>query len=244
MNGGARAARALWLGWWSAMRRYHRFEVRNLEAVERGGAALIVGYHGRPVARDLCMLQTLIYERTGALPYAVMHATYETTPVLRWLIEGGGFVTGDGSQMENLVKGGTKIMVTPGGTREGCRSFRHRYRVDWGGRLGYLRLALKYKLPILPTASSGVDDTYIGLNDGYAWGKRLRIPGRMPAWIGVGPLGLWPLSPPYPVKITLHVGAPIDFSDDKVDPNDRQALLALHARVTGAVQSLLDEARA
>ena len=77
---------------------------------------------------------------------------------------------------------------------EGTRSFRERYKVKWGDRRGYLKLALKYKIPIIPTGGTGVDDTYIGLNDGYAWGKRLGLPGNLPFWFAFG-VGPWPMCP-------------------------------------------------
>jgi 1-acyl-sn-glycerol-3-phosphate acyltransferase len=245
MSPGAAAARAAWYAYWDAMRRWHRFEVRGLERIERAGPSLVVGYHGRPIAHDLCMLQALLRERRGPEPRPVIHATFDRTPVLRWLVEGVGFVTGDDASLAAAIDRGDPIIATPGGTREGCRSHAHRYRVAWGERTGYLKIALKYRLPIVPTAASGVDDTYVGLNDGYAWGKRLGVPGRLPVWIGLGPLGLWPLSPPFPVKIVQHIGEPIDLArESPIDPTDRAALLALHRRVVDAVQSLLDQARA
>jgi 1-acyl-sn-glycerol-3-phosphate acyltransferase len=240
----AALARAAWFAYWDAMRRWHRFEVRGLDRLERAGRSLIVGYHGRPVAHDLCMLQALLRERGGLEPRPIIHEAFARTPVLRWLVEGVGFVTGDGEAMADAISRGDPVIVTPGGTREGCRSSRDRYRVEWGGRLGYLRLALKYGLPVVPTAAAGVDDTFFGVNDGYVWGKRLHAPAGLPLWLGLGPLGPWPLSPPFPVKITQHIGEPIDLEDGgKVDPADRAQLLVLHARVTGAVQSLLDRAR-
>jgi len=108
-----------------------------------------------------------------------------------------------------------------------------------------VRLALKYDMPIIPVGATGVDDTYIGLNDGYAWGKRLRVPARLPFWLGVGPLGLWPLSPPFPVKIRQRIGAPIDLQDGgPIDPTDREALLDCQRRVKSAVQDLIDGLRA
>lgn len=244
MTPGGRAARAAWFAYWDAMRVWHRFEVRGLEHVERGGPSLIVGYHGRPVAHDLCMLQALLRERRGPEPRPIIHATFDETPVLRWLVEGVGFVTGDGEPMRAALDRGDPIIVTPGGTREGCRSYLDRYRVEWGNRTGYLKLALKYGLPVIPTAASGIDDTYVGLNDGYTWGKRLGLPGRLPAWIGVGPLGIWPLSPPFPSKVVQHIGAPIDLlAEGPVNPADRAQMLSLHRRVVGAVQALLDRAR-
>lgn len=243
MKPGPAAARAAWFAYWDVMRAYHRFEVRGLPHLERAGACLLVGYHGRPIAHDLCMLQALLRRRGGPEPRPVIHGTFDAVPVLRWLVEGVGFVTGDDEGMAAAIRRGDPIIITPGGTREGCRSSRDRYRVEWGDRTGYVRLALKYRLPILPTAASGVDDTYLALNDGYETGKRLRVPGRLPLWLGLGPLGPWPLSPPFPVKIVQHIGAPIDLAaEGPIDPSDRPALLACHRRVTGAVQALLDRA--
>lgn len=239
---GGRAARALWLGYWNAMRRYHRYEVEGLAHVERAGPALIVGYHGRPVAHDLSMLMALLHERHGAMPHPVVHAAFDHNPVLRAVVEGMGGVTGDGDALRAALARGEKVIVTPGGTREGCRSVRHRYRVEWGGRLGYLRVALRHGLPIIPAAGAGVDDAFVGLNDGEALAKRVGV--GVPLWLGVGPLGLWPLSPPFPVKIRTLVGPPIDpTAGGPIDPADRGSLRALDARVRAAVQGLLDRGR-
>ncbi len=231
----------LWLNAWRFWRRYHRYEVQGLENLQTGRAGLIVGYHGRPLALDMCILGVEVYERMGYLPHGIIHGYFEQNPALKWLIDGLQFVTGDSQALRDVIARGEHIVTVPGGTREGCRSFRHRYEVDWGKRTGYIRLALKYDLPIIPVACSGVDDTYIGLNDGYAWGKRLNVPYRLPAWVGLGPLGLWPFSPPFPVKMRQVIGEPIDLTaDGPVDPTDRAALLALHQKVTGKVQALLE----
>jgi len=74
--------------------------------------------------------------------------------------------------------------------------------------------------------------------------RRSGLPADVPAWIGIGPLGLWPLSPPFPVRITLHLGEPIRLdAEGPVDPRDRGRLAELHALVRGSVQSLIERAR-
>lgn len=245
------AALGAWLRFFRLARRYHRYEVRGLDVLTAPGAKLVVGYHGRPAAVDLCMLTTVLHERLGYLPHGVIHGAFAEQPLTRWLVDGLGFVTGDGPRVEAAVARGEHIMVQPGGTREGYRSFRRRYEVDWGDRVGYLRLAIKHRLPIVPVAASGVDDVFLGLCDGYALGKRVGMPHRLPLWIGVGMTGVWPLSLPFPVKIVQHVGAPItahlaaEFGgggDAREKPN-KGALLALHRHVAGAVQALMDRAR-
>lgn len=240
-----RVARALWFSYWNTMRRYHRFTVRGLHHLQDGKAKLVVGYHGRPIAYDLCMLQALLLESTGRMPRAIMHRAFAKTPVLRWLFEGGDFLSGEEEPIAQAVAAGCSLITTPGGTREGCRSVRQRYRVDWAERYGYLKLALRHRLPIVPAASAGIDDGYIGLNDGYRWGQRLGLPGGVPAWLGVGPLGLWPLSPPFPVRITLHLGEPIHLpAEGEIDPGDRQQLARLHVLIKTRVQELLTSAQA
>jgi len=86
-----------------------------------------------------------------------------------------------------------------------------------------------------------VDHTYVSLLDGDRASRRLGVRGGIPVWVGVGPLGLWPLSPPFPVRFRQVIGAPIELPP--TDPEDRDALLALHTGVTARVQSLIDEAR-
>jgi Acyltransferase len=253
MKLGPLAAKNAWHAYWNAMRLYHRFEVRGLENVERSGPALIVGYHGRGVAHDMIMLASLLYERSGAEVRAIIHQKVVEMPVLGWVPQGLGYVPGDGPELADVFTRGESLMITPAGPIEGCRSFRERYQVNWGNRLGYLKLALKYHLPIIPTAGTGVDDTYIGLNNGYQWGKRFDTsplakkigwPGGFPIWFAFGATGPWPMTLPFPVKIVCHVGKPIDLeADGPVDPSDRKALEKLHVRVMNTVQNLLDEGR-
>lgn len=232
-------ALAAYLGAWRALRRYFRYSVRGFERLPTDRAALIVGYHGRPVAYDLCILLVEVYERLGYFPHAVVHGAAASAPLLGRVADGLGFVTGDGADIRAAVERAEHVVVVPGGTREGCRSFRERYRVSWGPRTGYLRLALKYDLPVVPVAARGVDDAYIGLNDGYTWGKRLGMPARLPFWIGLGPLGLWPASPPFPVRIEQRIGPPIELPAG-LRPDDPSGLAAAHGRVQAAVQALLD----
>jgi 1-acyl-sn-glycerol-3-phosphate acyltransferase len=227
------------------MRAYHRYEIEGLDRIlALDGPALLVGYHGRPIAYDLGMLGVTLHERLGYLPHGFVHGAVEQQPVMKWVADGLGFVTRDGPAVAAAVRRGEHLCVQPGGTREGCRSFRHRYELAWGDRTGYLALALRHGLPIVPIAARGIDDGYLGLNDGYALGKRLGAPANLPLWLGIGLFGPFPFSPPRPVKITQLIGAPIDLrANGPVDVHDRAALLGLHATVKGAVEALLARAR-
>lgn len=140
---------ALWLGYWRFWQYYHRYTVEGLEHLD-GGPALIVGYHARPLAYDMCMLTVAIYDRLGYLPHGFVHRGTKLIGALRWFTEGLGFVTDDGDGLAAAITRGEHLVTTPGGGDEGCRDFRQRYVVNWGAHTGYLRLALKYRLPIIP----------------------------------------------------------------------------------------------
>lgn len=237
MHGG----RLLWLAWGAALRRWHRYDVRGIEHLDGPGPRLILGYHGRFMAFDLIILNHELWRRKGQLPVSIMHRYTGKNPALRWLNEGLESATGDGPEMRAAVDGGRDIVLLPGGNREANRSHSQQYRLDWGERMGWLRLALRYRLPIVPVAAAGVDHTYIGLNDGYRLGKRFGTKDDLPLWLGLGPLGLAPFSPTFPVKFRQVIGAPIDLGPVPADA-EKSTLEPLRLRVLGAMQQCLDSA--
>jgi 1-acyl-sn-glycerol-3-phosphate acyltransferase len=240
--------RALWHTAWSAAALYHRYQCEGFEHIERCRPALLISYHGRPYTMDLYMLAARMQRELGRMPRFVVLKSVESIPPLRdmvWSI-GSFFDAPDDATVRALSDAGELFAICPGGTREAFRpAWRGRYRVDFGERRGYLRFALRHRLPVLPSAAVGVDGLYLGLNDGYAWSRRVFGHGKNPLWLGLGVGGLWPLAAPWPVKIRQRVGPPITFDDLAASAVDEEALLAAaHARVTAAIQALLDELRA
>jgi 1-acyl-sn-glycerol-3-phosphate acyltransferase len=235
-----------WLTIWRALQRYHRYTVEGLEHLDGARAVQIVGYHGRPWAWDMCMLMAALHDRLGYYPHGIVHRGMNALPGMGWFVDALGCVTGDGIAIETAVARGEHVITTPGGAREGCRSFLENYRVDWGYHTGYVRLALKYNLHIVPVGAAGADGTYIGLNNPKTLAEFLGLPPDWAwiPWFGIGPLGLFPMSPPFPVKMRQLVGAPIDpYADGHVRLDDREGQLRVHRRVVAAVQGLIDHAR-
>jgi 1-acyl-sn-glycerol-3-phosphate acyltransferase len=238
----ARAVRAWWIADWTWRQAWHRYSVEGEAHLLEPGSALVVGYHGRPSAHDLCMLQIYLLEKHDIVTHAFMHQGVSKVPVLRHLIEAMQFLTGDDERTAAAVAAGHKLIVTPGGTREGYRSSRVKNRVDWGERNGFIKLAMRHRLPILPAAGIGVDDTFYAPIDGYRLQKEHGLSPETPSWVGVGPFGLWPFSPPFPVKITTRIGEPIRRHLD-LDPGDKAGIASVGGMVRGAVQAMLDEGR-
>lgn len=239
-------AQAAWIAYWRAWQWYHRYEVQGLEHLDGPGAKMIVGYHGRPIAYDMCMLTVALFDRLGYLPHGVVHRGLDTASVTQQLVDALGFVTDDGKTLAAAIARGEHLVITPGGAQEGCRTALQRYRVDWGDRVGYVKVARRYGLPIVPVAAAGADDTFVGLIDAEATGRVLGIPRQWAwaLWTGIGPFGLYPFSPPFPVKLRQRVGPPIDpWAGCRPDDDEREGLLKTHRLVVRAVQRVLDDAQ-
>ncbi len=226
------------------LRTYHRWTGEGLEHILSDRACLIVGYHGRGLPPDLGILTLEIFERKQYLPHFILHRRVWQVPVLNKIIDDCGAVPGDGEPIREAVRRGEALVVAPGGTHEGARSFRTRYQVNFGRHRGYLKFAMELGIPIVPVASSGCDDVYIGLNDGHQLSRRLGLPKDLPLWFAVGLNGFYPFSLPLPVKLHTIVGEPIE-PNEVVDlaPDHPEFLDRLNEVVTGRLQGLLDTAR-
>jgi 1-acyl-sn-glycerol-3-phosphate acyltransferase len=225
------------------MSKYFRFECEGFDNL-RTQSSLIVGYHGSPFPVDVFMLSARVHDELGYMLPAIWLRTWGQIPGLRTMVPAlSGFLSEpNAEEMKTLVSQGKHLVVLPGGSREGMRPFWRRYRLEWGDRVGYLKLALRHGLPIIPIASSGTDGGWLGLVDGYRLSKRLFGHGGVPVWLGVGPLGIWPLSPPWPVKVRQRIGTPIDLGSLK-RPNQTEDEFLRHANehVQRVVQGMLDD---
>ena len=163
-------------------------------------------------------------------------------PGLNQVVTGLGGLRGapTSDEIDDLKARGEHLVVAPGGMREAMRPFWADGRVDLGDRRGYLRLALRYELPIIPVVATGLDATFVGLNDGYRTSQRVFHRGDLPAWLAFGAGGIWPLALPFPAKIRQRIGAPIRLATLPAR-GDEDRLEHAHELVTATLQSMLDD---
>jgi 1-acyl-sn-glycerol-3-phosphate acyltransferase len=217
--------------------RYFRFETEGFEVVANSEPSLLVGYHGGPWTFDLWMLAARMYDELGYFPRAFWHRIWWRFPALREAVTELGGLPGPPTHadMAEMRSRGEHMVVAPGGTREALRPFWRSHRVDFGGRRGYLRLARAHDLPIIPVVATGLDETFLGLSDGYVLPKL-----GVPVYLGLGLGGVWPFAPPFPVKIRQRVGDPIRLGS----PSDGdEGLEEVNARVATTLQAMLDALR-
>lgn len=218
------------------LKSYFRYSVDGLENIPRRGRAMIVSNHGLlPV--DGWFLFYEIMRATGRWVRGLTDWRIYKFPWLRQFFMDMGMVVGSPANGDALLRREELIFIMPGGSKEAWKSSRYRYRLLWQGRTGFIRMALRNRCPIIPSANVGTDDTYIIFFDGYTTAYRLFRTKRalLPISVPVG-LGLFPL----PVRMTQYIGEPIVLPYPPEAENDPAIVEECQELVKTKVHGLID----
>jgi len=231
---------------------YFRCTYRGTENVPQHGNFLCVSNHsGGPLLPDVFMMVSQWWKQFGTDPlaYALIHDGPFHIPVLRdYLAKIGGLRASPENGERVLGMGGT-LLVYPGGEQEVMRSYRQRNRINFRGRTGFVELALRTGVPILPVVSIGGHEVYMTLFSSQVIAKMLRLDrliGVRTFTVNAGlPWGIWPTSLvpywPLPAKITFQAGKPFYLPKDPDKAHDRKFVAEVYTEVTHEMQRMVDE---
>jgi 1-acyl-sn-glycerol-3-phosphate acyltransferase len=232
---------------WLLSSLYFRGEVRGLGNIPDAGPVLLVGNHsGGNLTPD-----TTVFSLAFTAYFGVERRFHQLAHNLVLSMPGLGFLRKYGTvaaspeNARTALHSDAAVLVYPGGDREVHRPSWQSARVDFGHRMGYVRLALDEDVPIVPVVAIGGQETALFLSQGE-WLARLLMLDRLfrlkvlpisiaPPWgLNVGDmLGHIPL----PAKITIEVLPPIDLhAAFGPDPEVEE----VHAHVTRLMQETLD----
>src|ERR1700744_1121287 len=107
--------------------------------------------------------------------YALAHDTITAAPVFGNLTRKLGVVPAASSFAEQIFTSGGSALVYPGGDVEALRPWRDRHKIVFSGRTGFLKLAHKCGVKIVPVVATGGHDTLVVLNDGRRTARFLRL---------------------------------------------------------------------
>jgi 1-acyl-sn-glycerol-3-phosphate acyltransferase len=231
--------------------RYFRPEVRGFERLPDSGPFLVVGNHsGGATPPDLPILLTAWWrERSIDEPvYGLFHSGFLALPGVGPIMRRAGALEAGWDNAEAALSGGAIVVVYPGGDHEAFRPFWERDRIDFAGRTGFCRLALRLGVSLVPAVSCGAHDTQIVLTRGARLARlhpvlrRFRVKTQ-PFLLGL-PFGISPGLPTLqlPARVVVELGDPIDlvaeFGRDAADDDER--VRAAYERVTNTMQKTLD----
>jgi 1-acyl-sn-glycerol-3-phosphate acyltransferase len=148
-----------------------------------------------------------------------------------------------------LFEAGKKTLVYPGGDVDKLRPWRQRDRIEFDGRDGFARLAIRHDVPVIPVVVQGAHSTVIIVDDLHWLARLLRTDrylrvSRWPLMISL-PWGLTlGPSPPYfplPAKIRIEFLEPVGFRRTGLEASRDDVYVADCARrLRWRMQSALD----
>jgi 1-acyl-sn-glycerol-3-phosphate acyltransferase len=221
---------------YAAVQRAGRILGAELEGAERiplhGGAILVANHtFGFDVAYPLAVL----LERTGRQVWVLGDHTWWKLPLVRAFAGAVGVVDGNPQQADDLLRAGELVLVLPGGLREAVKPRELRYQLLWGKRYGFVRLAIRHQVPMIPLACVGADDLFDFVGNAYARGKR---------WLGVSglpvPLPSRILPIPHRASLRFLVGEVIMPHVGSEMSEDLAAQRWLRREVAGALHELME----
>lgn len=251
--------RSLMPKWEWAYQHYFRVQTGGWRHIDPDqGPVLFVGSHNGGLASpDLLMFMVDWFRRFGYEQpiYGLMHASaWQVSPAMAALAAQVGAVRAHPKMAIAALQQGASVLVYPGGAQDVFRPHRLRQRIHFAGRKGFIKLALREEVPIIPLISWGAHNTFIVLADCYQQARRLNQWGLLP-WLGdVDPevfpiylglpwgLALGPLPHlPWPVQIHTRVCPPIVFERyGRKAANDPAYVDACYGTVMAQMQQALD----
>jgi len=231
--------------WRAVMGTYFRGEVRGLDNIPPEGPSLLVGNHsGGTLIADTFVFAGEFYAHFG--PNRRFHqlahdiaARLPGTGLRRW-----GTVAASHENARRAFDKDAPVLVYPGGDYETFRPSWHSDQIEFGGRKGFVKLALERGVPIVPVVAIGGQETALFVTRGErpakatGWADLTRIkvlPVALAPPFGISLLDLPPRLP-LPAKITIEVLPPIDVTERFGPKPDHEEV---YESVTGDMQDAL-----
>jgi 1-acyl-sn-glycerol-3-phosphate acyltransferase len=235
--------------------KYFPTEFEGWENVPNTPVMVVANHSGGLMIPDCWALGLAWYERFGVERplHPMAHEMVFSTPLTAKPFAKMGVLRASRSRaLEVLGEWKRDLIVFPGGDLDTFRPYSQRYKVQFAGRTGYARIALKAGVPIVPVAHAGSHETLIVLTDGNSLARKMGLHdlARADIWpislslpwgISFGPLPHFPL----PTKLRFKVGKPVELPG-RVLPGaepPQEMVDEYDERVRRAMQGLLDQLR-
>ncbi len=232
---------------------YFRCETELDEEVPAGPVMIVANHNGMTGTPDMFCHMAAFWRRYSAkrLSYGLMHDVPFTVPAAGAWLNAAGALAANPVNGRRALERGAALLVFPGGDVDACKPFRDRYRIDFGRRRGFVRLALREGVPIVPVVSAGAHESLYLFSDGRRIAKWLGLDRRFRS--NVAPLGLalpfglvvgvaLPHLPP-PVKVHTRILAPVRVDLPPSAAEDPAAVEAVYEEVVTRMRSAMEEIR-
>lgn len=228
---------------------YFGAEFRGWEHVPRDAPCLIVGNHsgGAEPPDFWLLLYKWVTERGAEAPlYSLAYDLLFGMPGMASWLRRVGIIPASHANAHRALAMGAAVAVFPGGDYEVFRPWRERNRIEFGGRLGFVKLAIAERVPVVPMTIHGAHQSTLVLTRGrglaHAIGMdRLHVNVFPFLWnIPFGPAPAFVPSIHLPAKVIVEFGTPLDWSRHHRRRDDPAVLHACYREITTTMQRTLD----
>lgn len=232
-------------------RLYFRVHAKGVEGVPSKNPVIFVGNHSGGLSTpDTAMVVNAFWNYWGTQRrvYALVDPNIFTMARMGKHIARLGGLAATPQMAHRILGAGAAMLIYPGAGDEAYRPHAERNLVKLGNRSAYVRLAMRYRAPVVPVVCHGGHDTLVVLDDGKARAEALGLDR-----IGLERLPLtysWPwglalgslYALPFPKRIDISFGKSIRFDGFGAHEwRDPTVLQACHIHVQGVMQGMLDE---
>ena len=193
-------------------RRWFRAEWEGLEKIPTDGGALLVANHAAAVPSDAPVIMHGIETELERPVYGLADHLFKTMPVIGTLwARGGGVVAHPDNAYRLLREQDQLVLVFPEGSKGPAKTYDQRYRLRRFGRGGYVEIAMRAGVPIVPIAVMGAEESMPIVWKSNAGAKALGLP-YLP--VTANQLLLGPVLGTvgyFPAKFKLRVLDPVTF---------------------------------
>src|SRR3989440_8866572 len=232
---------------WLLATLWHRAEIRGLDNIPDEGPVLLVGNHSGGNTSPDSIAFTLAFSSYFGVErrfHQLAHKLVMAMPGIGTFLRKYGTIEASHANAEVALNAGAAVLVYPGGDWEVHRPSWESAKVDFAGRTGFLKLAIRTGVPIVPVVSIGGQESLFLLTRGEALSgalglDRLRLkvlPVSLVIPWGVT-LGDFIPRLPFPAKLTTQVLPAIDLREKF---GDDPGLDEAYDYVTSTMQSTLD----
>lgn len=219
-------------------RHWWRIEQRGTEHIPAEGPAMLVANHSGTLPWDALMTKVGVYEATGRHLRQLAADLAMRLPFSGEIARKTGNTLACKDDALRLLRAGELVGVYPEGFKGVGKPFRDRYKLQRFGRGGFVEVAVKAKVPIVPVAIVGAEEIYPIVGNIKPLARLLGFPyfPVTPFFPALGPLGMIPL----PSRWIITYGEPIPtdrVSED--DASDPMFIFNLTDEVRETVQQML-----
>ena len=220
-------------------RRWFRAEWEGLDKIPTEGGALLVANHAGAIPSDAPTIMHGVETELGRPVYGLADQFFKSLPVVGTLwSRTGGVVAHPDNAYRLLREQQQLVLVFPEGSKGPGKTYNERYRLRRFGRGGFVEIAMRAGVPIIPIAVVGAEESMPILFKVPSIAKALGAPYfPVTANMAFGPLGALVH---FPAKFKLRVLDPVTFDVEPDQPRySRSRIMDESEAIRGTIQDAL-----